>query len=97
MIELVRIAQFSEGPDDPQQGVEHLPDRTTAHRARVGTLASDCDARVGDLGFAVSVENDDTTDSLVDRADQALYAAKEGGRNQLLMWQLGQLRPVASA
>jgi PleD family two-component response regulator len=47
-------------------------------------------------GVAV-LEDGDTCDSFVDRADQALYGAKQSGRNQLLMWQQGQLRPVVSA
>ena len=48
-------------------------------------------------GGVAGLEADDTAESLVERADSALYRAKESGRNQLLMWQLGQLQPVLSA
>jgi len=43
------------------------------------------------------LEAEDSLDTLVDRADNALYKAKESGRNRLLMWQLGRLAPVAAA
>lgn len=48
-------------------------------------------------GGVAELEPDDTADSLVDRADSALYKAKETGRNRLLMWQDGELQPVVVA
>jgi diguanylate cyclase (GGDEF)-like protein len=48
-------------------------------------------------GGVAEVEGGDTIESLVRRADQALYKAKETGRNRLLMWQLGQMVPVMAA
>ncbi len=48
-------------------------------------------------GGVAELEENDTLESLVERADDALYKAKESGRNRLLMWQLGQLRPVVAA
>jgi diguanylate cyclase (GGDEF)-like protein len=39
----------------------------------------------------------DTPESLVQRADKGLYRAKETGRNRLLLWQAGELVPVAAA
>ncbi len=48
-------------------------------------------------GGVAELESEDTTDSLVDRADSALYKAKETGRNRLLKWQDGELHPVVAA
>jgi diguanylate cyclase (GGDEF)-like protein len=48
-------------------------------------------------GGVAEVQGGDTIESLVRRADQALYKAKESGRNRLLMWQLGQMVPVMAA
>lgn len=36
----------------------------------------------------------DHVEHVVERADQALYAAKEGGRNAVWLWENGQLRPL---
>src|SRR5206468_4014066 len=38
-------------------------------------------------GGVAECEQGDTLDTLVARADSALYKAKESGRNRLLMWQ----------
>ena len=37
----------------------------------------------------------DHPEHVVERADQALYAAKEGGRNAVWLWDDGQLRPLS--
>ncbi len=39
------------------------------------------------------VSAEDHVEHVVERADQALYAAKEGGRNAVWLWDDGQLRP----
>lgn len=48
-------------------------------------------------GGVAELERSDTVDALVARADDALYKAKESGRNRLMIWQLGRLTPVPAA
>lgn len=45
-------------------------------------------------GGVAELSSDDTLETLVDRADQALYRAKETGRNRLAAWADGQVVPV---
>ncbi|GJM21713.1 MAG: diguanylate cyclase response regulator [Planctomycetota bacterium] len=47
-------------------------------------------------GGVAQLEAGDTLESLVDRADKGLYAAKENGRNRLLVSRDGELEPVAA-
>jgi diguanylate cyclase (GGDEF)-like protein len=48
-------------------------------------------------GGVTEVQRGDTLEAVVQRADQGLYRAKETGRNRLLLWQSGELVPVAAA
>ena len=48
-------------------------------------------------GGVTDAQTGDTLESLVARADRGLYRAKETGRNRLLLWQSGELVPVAAA
>ena len=48
------------------------------------TIGEGLDLPVTISGGVAMLEDGDTADVLVDRADRALYAAKERGRNQLL-------------
>jgi len=45
-------------------------------------------------GGVAELEPGDTLESLVDRADKGLYAAKESGRNRLLLTRDGELEPL---
>ncbi|MFT7465435.1 MAG: two-component system cell cycle response regulator [Pseudohongiellaceae bacterium] len=45
-------------------------------------------------GGVAQLGDDDTLETLVDRADQALYRAKETGRNRLAGWVGGEVVPV---
>jgi two-component system, cell cycle response regulator len=76
-----------------------IVERFRAHLASVpvSVRAAGVNVPVTISGGLAELEAEDTLDTLVARADSALYKAKESGRNRLLMWQLGQLTPVAAA
>jgi two-component system, cell cycle response regulator len=48
-------------------------------------------------GGVTEAAKGDTPETLVQRADQGLYRAKETGRNRLLLWKEGELVPVVAA
>jgi two-component system cell cycle response regulator len=48
-------------------------------------------------GGIAELEEHDTPQTLVERSDQALYRAKETGRNRLMASQLGELIPIHAA
>jgi diguanylate cyclase (GGDEF)-like protein len=70
----------------------HLASRPVHVKASGGS-----DLTVTVSGGVAGLEEHDEADTLVSRADSALYEAKKTGRNRLLMWQLGQLEPVVAA
>lgn len=64
----------------------------TLHRVRVAVSAAQIDASVPDLRLTVSIGMaehipGELIDTTLDRADQALYCAKRGGRNQVVQAQ----------
>ncbi len=69
----------------------HLPS------APVTVRTSGVEVPVTISGGVAQCEKGDTADGLVARADDALYKAKQAGRNRLLMIEAGRLRPVTAA
>jgi len=64
--------------------------RETARRLLAQTHQLTLDTRLGAVGFTISIGvaalqpgSDLSVDHLVDRADQAMYAAKQAGRDQV--------------
>lgn len=74
-------------PDTPSDWAHMIADRLRQETAEqefdVGAEAGLLSITVS-IGVATSTEND-TPASILERADQALYAAKEGGRNQVII------------
>ncbi len=85
-------------PETSLEEAAQIMERFRSHLAAtpVDMQALDANVPVTVSGGVAELEAEDTVAALVDRADRALYEAKETGRNRLLMWQLGQLRPVAA-
>ena len=85
-------------PETTLDEAAQIMERFRAHMAsspvNLKTLKANVPVTIS--GGVAELEAEDTVAGFVDRADRALYQAKEGGRNRLLMWQLGQLRPVAA-
>jgi two-component system cell cycle response regulator len=76
-----------------------IVERFRAHLAEhpVHLQAVDCEIPITISGGVAELEPQDTVDELVARADEALYKAKELGRNRLITSQLGQLLPVEAS
>lgn len=74
-------------------GEEALEIARRMHAAAAGTpiITEDGHSIQVELSMGVAAVDDDvqTLDDLIERADQALYAAKNSGRNQAALWQPG--------
>ena len=70
-------------PETGQEEARIVVERTREAQARQTVLE---DGRVVTVSFGLSVQGpEDTADALLSRADAALYEAKKGGRNQLVV------------
>ncbi|MFZ5841616.1 MAG: GGDEF domain-containing protein [Pseudomonadota bacterium] len=79
-------------------GIDASHALVVAERIRLGLAALTIDTTQGPLHFTVSIGISDSdtpglhdADGLLQRADQALYQAKQSGRNRCIIWQ-----PVSS-
>jgi len=69
-------------PDTDAQQAVHVAERLRQQTAALRPLAPEYSVTVS-IGLAVS-QADDQADALLRRADRALYAAKDGGRNRVV-------------
>lgn len=68
-------------PDTPPQGAAHVAERLRASIAALADLPSPVTVSIG----VAACHQDETTESLVARADEALYRAKNDGRNRVAL------------
>lgn len=86
-------------------GIDASHALVVAERIRLGLAALTIDTELGPLQFTVSIGISDSetpglhdADSLLQRADQALYQAKQSGRNRSIIWRaVSAGEPSASA
>ncbi|HEX4911922.1 MAG TPA: diguanylate cyclase [Permianibacter sp.] len=86
-------------------GIDASHALVVAERIRLGLAALTIDTELGPLQFTVSIGISDSdtpglqdADSLLQRADQALYQAKQSGRNRCVIWRaVSAGEPPASA
>lgn len=86
-------------PETTSDEAAQIVDRFRAHLAEMSIEVDGQD--VSELTVTVSggvaeLRDGDSLETLVERADQGLYRAKETGRNRLMAWRGQQLEPVAS-
>jgi two-component system, cell cycle response regulator len=86
-------------PETDLSQATQIVDRFRAHLAAqpIAMPSSGAELVVTISGGAAELEARDTPESLVARADEALYKAKESGRNRLVASQAGELFPVIAA
>lgn len=85
------VIMVSSGLREASQGAERLRKAIEATRLQVGDLSLSITISLG----VTEINEGDGPEDVVDRADKALYAAKEGGRNQVWISTDGQLKPFA--
>lgn len=84
-------------PETTSTDAAQIVDRFRAHLAETPIRVSAQDT--GELMVTISggvseLREGDTLETLVERADQGLYRAKETGRNRLMAWRGQELEPV---
>ena len=78
-------------PDTSQEQARTLAERIRAEWEKVAIQSSRGDFRATvSIGLAeATLDERENLYDLADRADQALYAAKQQGRNRILSWERG--------
>ena len=71
-------------PEAEQKSAEHIAERMRARLASTKILLNDLELQVtASFGVATISSKDMTMQDMLDRADEAMYNAKHGGRNQV--------------
>lgn len=84
-------------PETSGEDAARIVERFRSHLERTPiTVAGGQALTVTVSGGVTDLRENDSLVSLVDRADEALYRAKECGRNQLQRWQDQELLPVSA-
>ncbi|MGV7211395.1 diguanylate cyclase [Oxalobacteraceae bacterium A2-2] len=74
------------GLGDAEAVAHRLREHVEAHPARYEDQAIACTLSIGVAAMAPEMEGADALERLLKHADQALYAAKRAGRNQVASW-----------
>lgn len=89
---LILLPETPVNPSDPNKSDEHTA-KAVAERLRKMVESTPTKTAQGEIPITISLGIAELTDdvgdldTLIDRADQALYQAKQGGRNQSFVWQ----------
>jgi len=71
-------------PDTPKANAEHVAERMRARLAETLVRHHDIEVAItASFGVASFISNDNILEEIIERADNAMYAAKNSGRNQV--------------